>query len=127
MELPERNIGFLIHDVARLMRKRFEQNARGLGLTRSQWQVVAFLSRNEGIQQGTLAELLRVSVIGWRRRIWSSAGRIRRIGVSGSFTSNPRPIRCSSRFSPLGPPRGRRRLKVWRRTTVTDFSISCRL
>jgi MarR family transcriptional regulator, transcriptional regulator for hemolysin len=63
MELPERNIGFLIHDVARLMRKRFEQNARGLGLTRSQWQVVAFLSRNEGIQQGTLAELLDVEPI----------------------------------------------------------------
>jgi DNA-binding MarR family transcriptional regulator len=63
MELPERNIGFLLHDVARLMRKRFEQNARGLGLTRSQWQVVAFLSRNEGIQQGTLAELLDVEPI----------------------------------------------------------------
>ena len=30
MELPERNFGFLLHDVARLMRKRFEQNARGL-------------------------------------------------------------------------------------------------
>ena len=65
MELPERNIGFLLHDVARLMRKRFEQNARALGLTltRSQWQVVAFLSRNEGIQQGTLAELLDVEPI----------------------------------------------------------------
>jgi len=63
MESPENNVGFLLHDVARLMRKRFEQNARGLGLTRSQWQVLAHLTRNEGIQQGTLAELLEVEPI----------------------------------------------------------------
>jgi len=63
MELPERNIGFLLHDVARLMRKRFEQNARGLGLTRSQCQVLAHLARNEGIQQSGLAEILEVEPI----------------------------------------------------------------
>lgn len=63
MELPERNIGFLLHDVARLMRKRFEQNARGLGLTRSQCQVLAHLERNEGIQQGGLADILEVEPI----------------------------------------------------------------
>ncbi len=65
MELPERNIGFLLHDVARLMRKRFEQNAtaHGLGLTRSQCQVLAHLARNEGIQQSGLAEILEVEPI----------------------------------------------------------------
>jgi MarR family transcriptional regulator, transcriptional regulator for hemolysin len=63
MELPERNIGFLLHDVARLMRKRFEQNARDLGLTRSQCQVLAHLSRHEGIQQSSLAEILEVEPI----------------------------------------------------------------
>ena len=57
------NLGFLLHDVARLMRKRFEQNARELGLTRSQCQVLAHLARNEGIQQGSLAELLEVEPI----------------------------------------------------------------
>jgi DNA-binding MarR family transcriptional regulator len=63
VELPEHNIGFLLHDVARLMRKRFEQNARGLGLTRSQCQVLAHLARHEGIQQGGLAEILEVEPI----------------------------------------------------------------
>ena len=63
MELPERNLGFLLHDVARLMRKRFEQKARGLGLTRSQYSVLAHLARNEGIQQGGLAEILEVEPI----------------------------------------------------------------
>ncbi|CAN5769062.1 MarR family winged helix-turn-helix transcriptional regulator [soil metagenome] len=63
MELPERNLAFLLHDVARLMRKRFEQNARELGLTRSQCQVLAHLARNGGIQQGALAEILEVEPI----------------------------------------------------------------
>ena len=63
MDSLDRNFGFLLHDVARLMRKRFEQNARELGLTRSQCQVLAHLARNEGIQQGSLAELLEIEPI----------------------------------------------------------------
>jgi MarR family transcriptional regulator for hemolysin len=63
MEFPERNFGFLLHDVARLMRKRFEQKARGLGLTRSQCSVLAHLARHEGIQQGGLAEILEIEPI----------------------------------------------------------------
>ncbi len=59
----EKTLGFLLHDVARLLRTRFEQNARGLGLTRSQWQVLAHLVHNEGIQQGALAELLEIEPI----------------------------------------------------------------
>jgi DNA-binding MarR family transcriptional regulator len=56
-------LGFLLHDVARLLKRRFEQNARGTGLTRSQWQVLAHLAPNEGIHQGKLAELLDVEAI----------------------------------------------------------------
>src|SRR6185295_20137915 len=63
METPEKSLGFLLHDVARLLRKRFEQKARGLGLTRSQWQILAHLAQNDGIQQGMLAELLELEPI----------------------------------------------------------------
>jgi MarR family transcriptional regulator, transcriptional regulator for hemolysin len=56
-------LGFLLHDVARLLRKRFEQRARVLGLTRAQYQAIAYLSKNEGIQQSALAELLEVEPI----------------------------------------------------------------
>jgi DNA-binding MarR family transcriptional regulator len=65
MSMPhsQPTLGFLLHDVARFLRKRFEQNARGLGLTRSQWQVLAFLAPNEGIHQGGLAEILEVEPI----------------------------------------------------------------
>ena len=59
----DRHLGFLLHDVARLLRKRFDQKARGLGLTRAQWQVLAQLARNEGIHQGALADILEVEPI----------------------------------------------------------------
>ncbi|SCB40728.1 MarR family winged helix-turn-helix transcriptional regulator [Rhizobium multihospitium] len=56
-------VGFLIHDVARLLRKRFEQRAKDLGLTRSQWQTLAYLANNEGIHQAGLAEILEIEPI----------------------------------------------------------------
>ena len=60
---PEQTLGFLLHDVARLLRKRFEQTARGLGLTRAQWQVLAHLAQKEGIQQSALADLIEIEPI----------------------------------------------------------------
>jgi DNA-binding MarR family transcriptional regulator len=64
-EAWEKSMGFLLHDVARLMRKRFEQHARAnnLGLTRSQAAVLGRLSRQEGINQVTLAQLLELEPI----------------------------------------------------------------
>lgn len=62
-------LGFLLHDVARLLRKHFEQQARHIGLTRSQWQALAYLSRNEGIHQKALAEIIDVEPITLQRII----------------------------------------------------------
>jgi MarR family transcriptional regulator for hemolysin len=56
-------LGFLLHAAARLLRRRFEQNARVSGLTRSQWQVLATLANNEGINQSGLADLLEIEPI----------------------------------------------------------------
>jgi MarR family transcriptional regulator, transcriptional regulator for hemolysin len=61
--LAQPTLGFVLHDVARLLRKRFEQRARDLGLTRSQWQTLAYLSQNEGIHQGGLADILEIEPI----------------------------------------------------------------
>jgi MarR family transcriptional regulator for hemolysin len=63
MEPNPPTLGFLLHEVARLLRRRFEQHARGSGLTRSQWQVLAYLAKNEGINQCGLAELLEIEPI----------------------------------------------------------------
>ena len=48
---PDRNFGFLVHDVARLMRVAYDRRTRELGLTRSQWWVLNHLYFNEGITQ----------------------------------------------------------------------------
>ncbi|MGX5800812.1 MarR family winged helix-turn-helix transcriptional regulator [Bradyrhizobium sp. Arg314] len=57
------NISFVLHDVARLLRKRFEQRSRSFGLTRAQWQVLAYLSLHEGIHQNRLADLIEIMPI----------------------------------------------------------------
>lgn len=61
----EPTLGFLVHDVARLLRKRLEQRARaaGIGLTRAQWQTLAYLARSEGMNQASLAQLLDIEPI----------------------------------------------------------------
>jgi len=57
------SLGFLISDVSRLMRRRFDERARALGATRAQWRTLTTLSRNEGLNQGALADLLEVEPI----------------------------------------------------------------
>lgn len=56
-------LGFLLHTCARLLAKRFEQNSQGSGLTLSQWKVLVNLSKNEGINQAGLADVLDVEPI----------------------------------------------------------------
>ncbi|MDB5703016.1 MAG: transcriptional regulator [Sphingomonas bacterium] len=57
------SLGFLISDVSRLMRRRFDERARLIGVTRAQWRTLTTLSRHEGINQGGLADLLEVEPI----------------------------------------------------------------
>src|SRR3984893_19410818 len=56
----EQGFGFLLHDIARLLSKRFDQRAATLGLSRAQWQVLAHLHRHEGINQSGLADVLEI-------------------------------------------------------------------
>ncbi len=63
MALMSDNLGQIISDVSRLMRRAFDERARGIGVTRPQWQVLTMLARHEGINQGGLAELLDVEPI----------------------------------------------------------------
>jgi DNA-binding MarR family transcriptional regulator len=59
----DESLGTMISDVARLMRRTFDERARGIGVTRPQWRVLTMLKRHEGINQGGLAELLEVEPI----------------------------------------------------------------
>jgi DNA-binding MarR family transcriptional regulator len=61
-EKPD-TFGFLLHDVARLLRKNFNRRVQSLGMTQEQCRVILHLSRNEGVQQVELAELLEIKPI----------------------------------------------------------------
>jgi DNA-binding MarR family transcriptional regulator len=60
---PDQTLGFVLHDVARLLRWNFDRRAASLGLTRAQWSVLAQLRRKDGIQQKVLADLLDIQPI----------------------------------------------------------------
>lgn len=93
-------LGFLIHDVSRLRRNAFDRLMRPLSVTRSQWWVLAYLSRHDGMTQTELANLLdvgkvtlgglidRLEASGWVvRRSDSVDRRVRRIFLSPTTES----------------------------------------
>jgi DNA-binding MarR family transcriptional regulator len=56
-------LGFLIHDSARLLRKRFEARGSAYGLSAAQWRLMVRLVKEEGVAQARLAELLEIEPI----------------------------------------------------------------
>ncbi len=60
-----RTFGFLVQDVARLMKRHFERRARqtGLPITRRQAAVLIHISRREGVSQAEIAGLLDMEPI----------------------------------------------------------------
>ena len=104
--LPDRNFGFLVHDVARLMRVAYDRRARELGLTRSQWWVLNHLYFNEGINQSEFSDLLdiekptlgrlldRLEDKGWlERRGDPSDRRAKRVYLTGNVRDLMRALR----------------------------------
>jgi DNA-binding MarR family transcriptional regulator len=76
----ELRLGFLIHDVSRLRRSAFDRCMKPLSVTRSQWWVLAYLSREDGMTQSQLADELdlgKVAVGGLIDRLEKS-GLVRR-------------------------------------------------
>ena len=66
---PELNVGFLLHDVSRLMRASFDQRAQKLGLTRAQWRVLVHLAPRQGINQSALADILELDAVTMGRHV----------------------------------------------------------
>lgn len=66
---PETSVGFLLHDVSRLMRAWFDERAAALGLTRAQWRVLVHLGPRQGINQRSLAEILELDNVTLCRHI----------------------------------------------------------
>jgi DNA-binding MarR family transcriptional regulator len=53
-------IGYMLSDVARLIRTIFDRRVRDIGLTRAQWLVLTRLYRRPGSSQTQLAEMLEI-------------------------------------------------------------------
>lgn len=58
-----RGMGLQLMHVTRLLRKHFDRRATRFELTRSQWRALKAISRNEGLSQAELAELLELEPI----------------------------------------------------------------
>src|SRR6516165_12669050 len=98
--------GFLIHDVSRLRRVVVDRSLKPLGITRSQWWVLAFLSRRDGMTQTALAadlDLTKVAIGGLldrmegagivERRADLNDGRARRVYLTRAGTKMVNAIR----------------------------------
>jgi MarR family transcriptional regulator for hemolysin len=79
-----RDLLFLLHDVARLVRVDADKRARAHGMTRAQWTILIWLKRRPGITQKELAELIEVEPI-------TVARLIDRLEKSGMVERRPDP------------------------------------
>ena len=59
----QRDLMFLLHDVARLIRVDADKRARAHDMTRAQWGILIWLERQPGLSQKELAEILEVEPI----------------------------------------------------------------
>lgn len=77
-------LGGLLHDAARLVRKRFELRAAAHGLSSAQWRLLVHVLREGPVSQVQLADLLEVEPISVSRLI-------DRMQKSGWVTRQPDP------------------------------------
>ena len=63
MQTNDQDLAFVMHDLARLMRVRFDQHVRGWGMTRAQCVALMKLKCRPGMSQSELAAILEVEPI----------------------------------------------------------------
>jgi DNA-binding MarR family transcriptional regulator len=83
-DLRDRNLGFLISDVHRLLTAAVDNEVRALGLTRSQLRVVLHLMRGDGISQVALADDLQLGKV-------TVGGLLDRLQEKGLIERRPHP------------------------------------
>lgn len=63
MDPQKPSVGGLIHEIDRLVKKRFDRFAETTGMSRAQWHVLAHVSKRTGINQAALADVVGVEPI----------------------------------------------------------------
>ena len=66
---PDNSLGFLVSDIARALRERFNDTAQAVGLTLAQARALLHLANLEGISQVALARRLEIQPITMLRQI----------------------------------------------------------
>ena len=61
--------GFLMHDTTRLMNRYYDRRVRAYGITRTQWTLLTYLFRYEGVSQTKLAEYMDLAPMTLTRQI----------------------------------------------------------
>ncbi len=92
----ENSIGYLIYEVARLMRRRFEDEASVHGFTLPQWRALAEIYRTEGLAQVSLAAALDVDQM-------TVSGIVSRLEKRGLIDRYPDPNDSRAKLAKLTP------------------------
>ena len=89
----DRNLGFVISDLHRLITTAMDKELKALGLTRSQLRVVLHLTREQGLTQVRIAEDLEMGKV-------AVGGLLDRLEAKGLIERRPHPTdrRASSIF-----------------------------
>ena len=92
----ENSIGYLIYEVARLMRRRFEDEASVHGFTLPQWRALAEIYRTEGLAQVSLAAALDIDQM-------TVSGIVSRLEKRGLIDRYPDPNDSRAKLAKLTP------------------------
>lgn len=94
--VKDKSITFLLHEVARLMRRRFEEEASLHGFTMPQWRALAEIYRSEGIAQVSLAAALDIDQM-------TVSGIVSRLEKRGLIDRYPDPNDSRAKLAKLTP------------------------
>ena len=87
---PAKNLYLLLHDVARLLRRRIDQRAQAIGLTSAQWRILSSVARaeflnHEPLNQAVLADQMDMEPITLSRHV-------DRMEAAGLIERRPNPL-----------------------------------
>jgi MarR family transcriptional regulator, transcriptional regulator for hemolysin len=96
---PEDEIAFMMEEISRTLRRAFERRIQATGLSRTQWRIIVYVLRAEGMTQTELARALELerATVGQaidrleerrfvERRMCASDRRVWRVHASGAAT-----------------------------------------
>ena len=109
-------LGYLVHEVARLMKRRLDGEARLHKITLPQWRALAHVGKNAAITQSALAQALDTDPM-------TISGVLDRLEKNGLITREPDPADSRAKLTQLTA-EGEERLGVARRLGAEMYTAS---